>query len=65
MVRKTREGGEGGLEGDTPVGRPVMEISHNGSSLMICDVHFGDTRNDSTPAIDKWLPNNYPEAIHT
>ena len=28
---------------------------------MICDVHFGDTRNDITPAKRKWLPNNYPE----
>ena len=28
---------------------------------MICDVHFGDTRNDITPAIVKWLPNNHPE----
>ena len=28
---------------------------------MICDVHFGDTRNDLTPAIGKWLPNNHTE----
>ena len=32
---------------------------------MICDVHFGDTRNDITPAIPKWLPNNHPEEQQT
>ena len=29
--------------------------------FMICDVHFGDTRNDITPATPKWLPNDHPE----
>ena len=28
---------------------------------MICDVHFGDTRNDLTPATVKWLPNDHTE----
>ena len=28
---------------------------------MICDVHFGDTRNDITPARSKWLPNDHTE----
>jgi hypothetical protein len=28
---------------------------------MICDVHFGDTRYDLTPAIGKWLPNDHTE----
>jgi hypothetical protein len=32
---------------------------------MICDVHFGDTRNDITPATIKWLPNNHPEEQRT
>jgi len=39
----------------------MMEITHNVVLLMICDVHFGDTRYDITPASLKWLPNNYPE----
>ena len=28
---------------------------------MICDVHFGDTRYDLTPAMEKWLPNDHTE----
>ena len=28
---------------------------------MICDVHFGDMRNDLTPASLKWLPNDHTE----
>jgi hypothetical protein len=28
---------------------------------MICDVHFGDTRNDITPETLKWLPNDHTE----
>jgi hypothetical protein len=31
------------------------------SLFMICDVHFGDTRNDITPATVKWLPNDHTE----
>jgi hypothetical protein len=30
-------------------------------TFMICDVHFGDTRNDITPASGKWLPNDHTE----
>ena len=37
------------------------EITHNLMFGMICDVHFGDTRYDLTPAIMKRLPNNHPE----
>ena len=32
---------------------------------MICDVHFGDTRNDITPANFKWLPNDHTEEQYT
>jgi hypothetical protein len=32
---------------------------------MICDVHFGDTRYDYTPAILKWLPNDHTEEQST
>jgi hypothetical protein len=37
-----------------------VDIPHDGST-MICDVHFGDMRNDLTPARSKWLPNNHTE----
>ena len=42
-----------------------MEISQKPTFVMICDMHFGDMRNDLTPAKRKWLPNNYPEAPNT
>ena len=29
--------------------------------VMICDVHFGDTRYDLTPVRSKWLPNDHTE----
>ena len=32
---------------------------------MICDLYFGDTRNELTPASMKWLPNNHSEAQTT
>jgi hypothetical protein len=41
--------------------RSDEEVTHNIGFHMICDVHFGDTRNDITPAIDKWLPNDHTE----
>jgi hypothetical protein len=43
--------------------RADEEITHKHFRNMICDVHFGDTRNDITPATAKWLPNNHPEAL--
>ena len=43
--------------------RADEEITHKNMIGMICDVHFGDTRYDLTPAIPKWLPNNHPEAF--
>ena len=46
-------------------GRSDEEVTHKSISLMICDVHFGDTRNDITPAITKWLPNNHTEEQYT
>jgi hypothetical protein len=41
------------------------EVTHEESVFMICDVHFGDTRNDSTPAMAQWLPNDHPEEQYT
>ena len=41
------------------------EITHELDQYMICDVHFGDTRNDITPANNKRLPNNHPEEQQT
>ena len=37
------------------------EITHNNFMDMICDAHFGDTRNDLPPAKKKQLPNNHSE----
>jgi hypothetical protein len=37
------------------------EIAHEILTSMICDVHFGDTRYDLTPATSKWLPNDNTE----
>ena len=36
-------------------------ITHKRVVSMICVVHFGDTRNDLTPASIKWLPNVHTE----
>ena len=45
--------------------RSDEEVTHIHSSSMICDVHFGDTRNDMTPANPKWLPNDHTEEQYT
>ena len=45
--------------------RSDEEITHNAILNMICDVHFGDTRNDITPATIKWLPNDHTEEQYT
>jgi hypothetical protein len=47
------------------LGRSDEEITHDRFELMICDVHFGDTRNDITPARTKWLPNDHTEEQYT
>ena len=45
--------------------RSDEEITHNCNWFMICDVHFGDTRYDYTPATKKWLPNDHTEEQYT
>jgi hypothetical protein len=45
--------------------RSDEERTHESVLGMICDVHFGDTRNDSTPATPKWLPNDHTEEQYT
>jgi hypothetical protein len=46
---------------DSVVVCSAEEITHKVLEYMICDVHFGDTRNELTPARYKWLSNNHSE----